>query len=80
MLLIVSVWTRLHLLVAEDFNFSSWGDCGTTHYRKGSDFQHNLNLVFESLVGNVSTNGFNTTIKGQNSNSAVYGLAQCRGI
>jgi len=79
MLLIVSVWTRLHLLVAEDFNFSSWGDCGTTHYRKGSDFQHNLNLVFESLVGNVSTNGFNTTIKGQNSNSAVYGLAQCRG-
>jgi hypothetical protein len=79
MLLIVSVWTRLHLLVAEHFNYSYWGLCGTTHYRKRSDLQHNLNLVFESLVGNVSTSGFDTTIEGKNNNSVVYGLAQCRG-
>ena len=79
MLLIVSVWTRLHLLVAR-FNYPPWVSCENSEYKDGSDFQHNLNQVLESLVENVSTSGlFNTIIEGQNNNSTVYGLVQCRG-
>eukprot|EP00253_Pinus_taeda_P029986 PITA_29986 len=78
-LLIVTVWTPLQLLAAEDFNYSSWAGCWPNQYRNGSDFQHNLNQVFQSLVGNVSTSGFNTCVEGKNSNNTVYGLAQCRG-
>eukprot|EP00253_Pinus_taeda_P031452 PITA_31452 len=79
MLLIVTVWTPLHLVTAEDFNNSYWGDCGTNEYRDGSDFERNLDRALESLVGNVSMTGFTTSVEGQNSNSAVYGLLQCRG-
>eukprot|EP00253_Pinus_taeda_P036147 PITA_36147 len=41
----------------------------------------NLNQVLDSLVGNVSTSGFNTSSHddGQNSDSTVYGFGQCRG-
>eukprot|EP00253_Pinus_taeda_P034485 PITA_34485 len=79
MLLMVSVWTRLHLLAALDFNYSYWGECSTNQYRNGSDFQHNLNQVFKSLVERVSTSGFNTSVEGKNNNNVVYGLAQCSG-
>jgi len=78
-LLMVSVWTRLHLLAAQDFNYSYWGECSTNQYRNDSDFQHNLNQVFKSLIGKVSTSGFNTSFEGKNNNNVVYGLAQCSG-
>eukprot|EP00253_Pinus_taeda_P024522 PITA_24522 len=79
LLFIVSVWTPPHLLAAEDFNNSYWVDCGTNEYREGSDFEHNLDRVLESLVRNVSMTGFNTSVEGQNSSSSAYGLLQCRG-
>lgn len=79
MLFIVSAWTPLHLIAAEDFNNSYWVDCGTNEYREGSDFQYNLDRVLESLVGSVFMTGFNTSVEGQYSSSAAYGLLQCRG-
>lgn len=78
LLLILSVWTRLHLLVAVDLD-PYWVICGTKEYTHGSDFHSNLNQVLESLVGNASTSGFNTSVDGQNINSDVYGFVQCRG-
>eukprot|EP00253_Pinus_taeda_P011683 PITA_11683 len=59
-----------------------WFGCEKPEYRNGSSFQRNLNQVLNSLVGNVSTSGFNVSsvvvVEGQNSNSSVYGLLQCR--
>lgn len=80
MLLLVTVWTRLHLLVADPHMANHvWDFCGNTKYISGSDFQRNLNQLLESLVVNVSTSGFNTSVAGQTSNSTVYGFVQCRG-
>lgn len=82
MLLIVTVWTRLHLLLAQPIWHGEplWRGCGQTEYIIGSDFQRNVIQVLESLSGNASTSGFNTSsVEGQNSNSAVYGFIQCRG-
>jgi hypothetical protein len=80
-LLIVCVWTRLQLLVAQYTGsaYPVWPVCGDTKYNNGSDFQRNLNQVLKSLVGNASVSGFNTRVEGQNKNSTVYGLVQCRG-
>lgn len=84
MLLILCVWTPLHLSVAQTIDTKAgawdWWLCGNTKYIDGGDFQRNLIQVLESLAGNASTSGFNTSsVKGQNSNSTVYGFAQCRG-
>jgi len=79
-LLIVSV---LKFSSADPVTSTVWDECGKTgEYRNGSAFQRNLNVVLESLVGNVYFSGFNTSFvvdEGQNSNSTVYGLVQCRG-
>jgi hypothetical protein len=87
MLLIVGVWTLLYFPVAdqqEDYTGEIWRGCGISVKNESwtdSAFQRNLNHVLDSLVGNVSPSGFNTTSvdEGQNSNSTVYGLVQCRG-
>lgn len=83
--LIVSVCTRLLLAAADPETPIVWSNCGNSgnsEYRNGSAFQRNLNKVLESLVRGVNPSGFNTSSVvdgGQNSNSTVYGLAQCRG-
>jgi hypothetical protein len=80
MLLLVSVWTSLHLLVDDtDIANPVWHVCGNSEYRNDINFQRNQNQVLESLVGNVSTSGFNTRIEEQNKNSNVYRFVQCRG-
>jgi len=71
----------MRLSVADPYTTTVWHYCENSTYTNGSAFQMNLNKVLESLVLNVSTAGFNTSSvnDGQNSNSTVYGLAQCRG-
>jgi hypothetical protein len=44
------------------------------NYTKGSEFESNLNTVFNSLIQQTSQTGFNTSVHGQ-----VYGLLNCRG-
>lgn len=81
MLLILTLWMPLHLLGAQETDIADpvWEDCGDTEYIDGGDFQHSLIQVLESLLGNASTSGFHTSVKGQDSNSPVYGFVQCRG-
>eukprot|EP00253_Pinus_taeda_P015957 PITA_15957 len=87
LLLIISIMTLLHFSVAdphEDYTTEVWrfcGDSGENEFSSGSAFQRNLNNVLNSLVGKVSSSGFNTLSvdEKQNSNSTVYGLVQCRG-
>jgi len=84
MLFIVAiVLTRMDLSAAgqENYNVTVWTDCGNNTLTV-SAFKRNLNQVLESLVRNVSPSGFNysrVVVEGQNSNSSVYGLVQCRG-
>ena len=84
-LLLFTLWTCLRLSVGQvpflNYTKNIWGPiCGNGQYGNGSLFQCHLNQVFESLVGNGSMSGFNTsTVQGQNRNNTVYGLLQCRG-
>ena len=84
-LLLFTLWTCLRLSVGQvpflNYTKNVWGPiCGNGQYGNGSLFQRHLNQVFESLVGNGSMSGFNTsTVQGQNRNNTVYGLLQCRG-
>lgn len=78
LLLIGSVCVLMPLSAANPFNNPLNLFCENSEYTNGSAFQSNLNQVLDSLVGNVSTGGFNTS-SGQNSHSTVYGFAQCRG-
>lgn len=79
-LLIVTI---LRVSSGEPVTSTVWDECGKTgQYTNGSAFQRNLNLVLDSLVGNVYFSGFNTSFvvdEGQTSNGTVYGLVQCRG-
>jgi hypothetical protein len=52
--------------------------CSNNTYSIGSDFERNLNTVFNSLVQHTHQTGFNTSVYGQSPNR-VYGLLQCRG-
>eukprot|EP00253_Pinus_taeda_P018006 PITA_18006 len=84
MLLTFTLLTCLHLSVGQQINFTikvaNGYRCGNSQYENGTLFQLHLNQVLESMVVNVSTSGFNTSsVEGQNSNSTVYGLLQCRG-
>jgi hypothetical protein len=47
-------------------------------YAKDSEFESNVNTVFNSLVQHTSQTGFNTSVHGQSPNQ-VYGLLNCRG-
>jgi hypothetical protein len=77
--------TCIRFAAADPETSTVWSNCGNSGnytYRNGSAFQLNLNKVLESLVRNVNSSGFNTSsvvVRGQNSNSTVYGLVQCRG-
>eukprot|EP00253_Pinus_taeda_P013948 PITA_13948 len=84
MLLTFTLLTCLHLSVGQQINFTikvaNGYRCGNSQYENGTLFQLHLNQVLESMVVNVSTSGFNTSsVEGQNSNSTIYGLLQCRG-
>eukprot|EP00253_Pinus_taeda_P034163 PITA_34163 len=80
MLLILTLSTQLLLAQTTDIYNTAWNGCGQIEYINGSDFQRNVIQVLESLSGNASTSGFNTSsVEGQNSNSTVYGFIQCRG-
>ena len=81
-LIILCVCTRRRFVAADAETSIVWSNCGNYVYKNGSAFQLNLNKVLESLVRNVYPSGFNISsvvVDGQNSNSTVYGLVQCRG-
>ena len=48
------------------------------NYTKGSEFESNLDTVFNSLVNDTSQTGYNTSVQGQSPNQ-IYGLLNCRG-
>lgn len=79
-LIILCLCTSLRFAAADPETSTVWTNCGNYTYRNGTAFQLNLNKVLDSLVNNVYATGFNTSsVEGQNSNGAVYGLVQCRG-
>eukprot|EP00253_Pinus_taeda_P005221 PITA_05221 len=81
-LLTVCLCMRMPISGADPYITTVWRGCGTSEYANGSAFQSNLNQVLESLMTNVYLGGFNTSSvvdDGQNSNSTIYGLVQCRG-
>jgi len=82
LLLVISLCTHMGFAAADPATTTVWSYCGQYEYRNSSAFQRSLDKVLDSLTRNVYLSGFNTSsvvVGGQNSNSRVYGLVQCRG-